>query len=245
MIKQKWIVLKGQGINCENETTQALQVLNAEVRQCTMHELIEQPQILIKSQGLVLPGGFSYADDLGSGTVLSQMFKLFLAEQIFEFKEKNKIILGICNGFQAMVKMDLFNEGISEEKFAENEFDLVPNESGVFQNRWIKLKYNSRFSNSEFNQNFCWPIRHGEGRLITRLSEHELNSKIFLQYDESPHNGSVMETAGIMSKNGLIVGLMPHPEAAIYLRQSPFNLDKSSREFGSGYYFFKELMARI
>ncbi|MCX8065683.1 MAG: phosphoribosylformylglycinamidine synthase subunit PurQ [Candidatus Hydrogenedentes bacterium] len=223
----KVIVLTGFGINCEKETAHAFYKAGAEPLLIHLNDLLENPTILDTSHIFSIPGGFSFGDDIASGRILANRLKYRLESQILKFIRDGKLIIGICNGFQVMVKMGILP--LFDNKFEQN-VTLSHNDSGRFEDRWVKLKINTKSpcvwtTNIDFIE---LPVRHGEGKFISKDSKilNELHSKnqIVLQYardrdtlanGEYPlnPNGSVDDIAGICDPSGRILGMMPHPEA--------------------------------
>ena len=221
--KTRALVLNGFGINCPTETAYAINSVggHAEIRHIT--EFLEKPAILDEYNLFVIPGGFSFGDDIGSGKVLANKLKYLARDAISEYIKQKKLILGICNGFQVLVKM-----GILPEPDFEQKVTLTYNESGKFEDRWIKLKVNKN-SPSVFTKDLdeiSLPIRHGEGRFIPATKEVLdniiKNNLHVMQYVNKvgafggyPHNpnGSVLNLAAMCDPSGQILGIMPHPEA--------------------------------
>lgn len=237
MMRPNFIILQGQGINCENETLFAIEQAGGTGQTLHLQNLMDRPEILKNAQGLILPGGFSFGDDLGSGLILSESLKFFLKEQLQNLIESKKPILGICNGFQAMVKMNLFSESLKSSS-------LIANDTGHFQDRWVEMQVSTSTESPWWShlrgQKISWPIRHGEGRWITEQSDFG-DSGVCLKYT-SDVNGSFLNAAGLQSTDGLIVGMMPHPEAALKKNQAPWEINKGNETYDSGYYFFKGIV---
>lgn len=229
--KVKSAVLYGYGINCDYETEYALRVAGADAKRVHIHELMEQPKILEDFNLIAFPGGFSYGDDLGSGKVLANKMKFRLREYLSDFVKQGKLVIGICNGFQILVKMGLLPYNDFQQKVT-----LTFNESGKFEDRWVYLKINRR-SPCVFTRDISGlmlPVRHGEGNFITdELVLKDLNTKnmIVMQFvnekDELagyPYNpnGSMLNIAGICNESGNVFGLMPHPEAYNMMFNNPY-----------------------
>jgi phosphoribosylformylglycinamidine synthase subunit PurQ / glutaminase len=210
------LVLTGDGINCETETAQAFRMakFQAEIRH--MNDVISEGMSLdeLSSQysALALPGGFSFGDDLSSGKVLALKIQHKLGWDLHAYAGRGGLVLGICNGFQALIRMGIFGRDIS----------ITHNSSGKFINNWIKVTPSG---------NRCvWlkglgtmdlPIRHGEGRIIIAtgrraetLEKMERAGVMCLRYEGNP-NGSEERLAGLCDPTGRILGLMPHPESFI------------------------------
>jgi phosphoribosylformylglycinamidine synthase len=184
---------------------------------------------------LVIPGGFSYGDDLGAGTLWALDLQRRLDEELAQFVKSGRPVLGICNGFQALVKAGLLpGNGRSVQ---ERRVTLAANELGQFECRWVYLRPNPT-STSIFTQGldsliYC-PVAHGEGRLAVDNPETaeslEAAGLIALTYvDEQGNtaaypvnpNGSVLNIAGLSNAAGNVLGLMPHPEDHIFNWQHP------------------------
>jgi phosphoribosylformylglycinamidine synthase len=217
-VKVKALVLSGDGINCETETISSFKLAGAYAEKVHVNRLLETPEILNDYQILCLPGGFSFGDDLGSGRVLALKLKHGLKDQLNQFVSSGGLILGICNGFQVLVKLGILNSsGHSEFK---QDLTLTVNQPRGFINKWVNLKVNpeSPCIWTKGIDEFELPIRHGEGRLIlsesSEVSKDEFRSSgnIALFYDEDV-NGSFESAAGVCDSTGRIFGLMPHPEA--------------------------------
>ena len=187
---------------------------------------------------IVLPGGFSYGDDLGAGRVWSLALRHSLRDQVEAFVVSGRPVLGICNGFQALIKSGLLPAGRDNEVWADvRPATLTHNASGRFECRWVELEPNSS-SHCVFTQGlaeriYC-PVAHGEGRFVARNSDYlsalEANGQVPLRYThprgaatEYPHNpnGSANHIAALCNPAGNVMGMMPHPEDHIWPTQHP------------------------
>lgn len=229
MQKPKVIVLRTAGTNCDYETVHAFQMVGADVDLIHINQLIRGKKELIRYQILALPGGFSYGDDIAAGKLLANELKYRLREPIEQFVADGKLIIGICNGFQVMVRAGLlpgFN-GISKNQ----EATLYTNDSGKFECRWVYLKNvenNKCVFTKNIKQIIYLPVAHGEGKFTTInenvLNKLEENNQVVLKYTDANGeckgypwnpNGSDRSIAGICDSTGRIFGLMPHPERYI------------------------------
>ncbi|MCD6477778.1 MAG: phosphoribosylformylglycinamidine synthase subunit PurQ [Candidatus Aenigmarchaeota archaeon] len=223
-MKPKALVLDGYGLNCGYETAYSLKLAGAEAKRVHINELIWGKEKLEDYHILVLIGGFSWGDDHGAGVLEACKLKFNMGNQIRKFIEDEKLIMGICNGFQALVNSGLL-PGI--KNYNTREIALISNDMGNFRDDWVHLRV--RKSLCIFTKGIKGidlPIRHGEGKfyaeesVIRKLFE---NNQIVLQYakgdklanGEFPYNpnGSLEDIAGITDPTGRIFGLMPHPEA--------------------------------
>ena len=236
----KALVLAGYGINCENESKYCIEKSGGKAEIVHLNTVLGNPKILENYNLLMIPGGFSFGDDLGSGKVFGNKMKFLLRGKLEEFIKAEKLVLGICNGFQVMVKMGL----LPEPDFTQR-VSLIANDSGHFEDRWVLLRGNVS-SPCVFTKGVDYilvPVRHGEGKFITRddavLKELRANNGIVFQYvDEKgtlagyPHNpnGSVENIAGICDKSGRLFGMMPHPEAFNIVEKCPYWIRGSVKE---------------
>ncbi len=228
----KALVLSGYGVNCEVESRHGVIAAGGSADIVHVNKLIEEPKMLENYNMLLLPGGFSFGDDLGSGRVFANRMKFRMADGLLDFVKRGNLVLGICNGFQIMVKMGLLPEPDYKQRVT-----LTFNDSGHFEDRWVALKANER-SPCIFTKgvkNILLPIRHGEGKFVAdsteTLKQIVDNEQVCLQYiDEKgglggyPYNpnGSQLNIAGICDKSGRIFAMMPHPEAFNIVQNCPY-----------------------
>lgn len=221
-IKPKFLVLWGDGINCENETQKALNEAGADATKVHVSELVENPKLLRDYQGMVIPGGFSFGDHLGSGQILAMKLERFVGAELREFVKKYPL-MGICNGFQTLVRLGL----LPDANFRKT-CSLVKNEQGHFMNKWVELELNPD-SPCVWTKNLppkvSLPARHGEGRFVCEsdavLKDLQDKNQIVFRYSQD-FNGATDRIAGICDPSGLVFALMPHPEAAVHDWQMPF-----------------------
>jgi len=227
MSKVNVLVLAGYGLNCDHETAYAFELAGAKAVRVHINSLINGDVKLEDFQIMVFVGGFSWGDDHGAGVIQAVRFKTNIGKKLKEFIDSGNLVLGICNGFQALVNLGLlpgFNHNYSKRSVA-----LTFNDCGNFRDDWVNLKANSA-SPCIFTKNMDYlelSIRHGEGKFYSDEStiKRLVNSnQIAIQYSMPdgelansafPHNpnGSVLDIAGICDPTGRIFGLMPHPEA--------------------------------
>ena len=221
------LVMSGFGLNCDTETAYAFELAGAKPRLVHINSLIDGSVRLADFQIIVFIGGFSWADDHGAGVVQALRLKTNIGDKMLEFVAGGNLILGICNGFQALVNLGLL-PGFNQD-YAQRSVALTINDRGNFRNQWVYLKPNSA-SPCVFTRGIDmaeFPVRHGEGKFYTdddTLARLKENNQIALQYAGSDGklargrfpanpNGSLDDIAGICDPSGRIFGLMPHPEA--------------------------------
>jgi phosphoribosylformylglycinamidine synthase len=220
--KPSFIVMAGDGINCERETAFALEFAGAQPVIMHVNDIIATPEVLRSADGIAIPGGFSFGDELGSGQILALKIRHKLGDRFFRMVEGKKPVIGICNGFQVLVKLGLLPYPSAPERILA----LAANESGGFINRWVGLNVDP--------QSVClWtqglpklflelPIRHGEGRIAFKPGEEEKHHRALVQQGLIPLtytedvNGSYGRIAALTDPSGMVMGLMPHPEAHIF-----------------------------
>jgi phosphoribosylformylglycinamidine synthase I len=249
MTTVKALVLTGYGLNCDYETDFSLKLAGAESHRVHMNQLIGINGLAERARLedyhiFVVGGGFSWGDDHGAGVLMASKLRHHLGDQIAQFIGDGKLILGICNGFQALVNLGLLPA--FDLNYQERRVALTYNDSGNFINTWVNLKAVSG-SPCVFTKGITsleLPVRHGEGKFygaaedIDRLFE---NGQVALQYAESTGdaakgrwpgnpNGSLADIAGICDPTGRVFGLMPHPEAFNHFTNHPeWTLQKEKR----------------
>ena len=226
-------VLKGPGTNCDGETFRAFELAGAQPESVWMEELREGTKRLDAYQILTIPGGFTYGDDLGAGKLLANELKHRLSDSIEAFLKQEKLVIGICNGFQILVKAGILPAGAVG---ADPTVTLTFNDSGKFEDRWITLKpeFNVCIWTQGMEDLIEFPVAHGEGKFLPKDStvlEQLLGfGQIVFHYcapdgTEAGYpwnpNGSVGAIAGICDPTGRILGLMPHPERHVAAVQHP------------------------
>lgn len=229
MKKPNVCILKTDGTNCDMEMSNAFDEAGGDASIVHVNELRSGLKNLADYDILAIPGGFSYGDDIASGKVLANELNSYLHNQISDFVTAKKPILGICNGFQVLVRMGLLPFGLSDRQVAS----LIDNESGHFECRWVELKPQKSvckfFQPDDFSfQSIAMQVAHGEGRFYANeevIEQIEKNKQVIFRYSsilgtkntkypDNP-NGSINDIAGICDPTGLIVGMMPHPERSI------------------------------
>lgn len=232
-MKPKVCILRTDGTNCDEELFYAFKKYGAEPYYVHVNQLRNKAEKLKKFQILAIPGGFSYGDDVTSGKILAIELVSFLKEEIQDFINKKGLVLGICNGFQVLVRTGLLPFG----HLGEMDATLAQNESGHFECRWVKIKIEDNKAvllKPYENQIVEIAVNHGEGRffgspdIIKKVEKEKLVFCRYVNGDGRPTksypanpNGAVNSIAGVTDPSGRILGLMPHPEKIVDLTQHP------------------------
>ena len=217
------LVLRAAGINCDQESRSACEKVGFRADVVHVNRILENKGLLKDFHFLIVPGGFSFGDDLGAGKVLANELKAKLMPELREFVRDGKLVMGICNGFQILVKAGILPDPMDG---SSSQLTLANNDSGKFEDRWIRLKVSS--TKSEFlkvEEVIDLPIAHGEGKFLPSdaqsMKRWEQGGQLVLKYVDlegrdagypwNP-NGSTSGVAGICDPTGRVLGLMPHPE---------------------------------
>ncbi|WBO83726.1 phosphoribosylformylglycinamidine synthase subunit PurQ [Hymenobacter yonginensis] len=268
--KVRALILTGFGINCEEEFAAAYRLVGAEATIVHLNQVLHGHVSIHDFDILNFPGGFSFGDDLGSGVVLANKLRYrrnaegrTLLDDIKEFVAGGKHVLGICNGFQVLVKLGLLPDLSGT---VTPEVTLTHNASGRYEDRWVKLTVNPR-ATTPFLKGLTTlevPVRHGEGRLIIQdeatraaIEARGLNCLTYADFDGAPTdvypfnpNGADLNCAGLTDTTGRVFGLMPHPEAFLSLYNHP---DWARRkratpglsEEGDGVWLFRNIVEHV
>ncbi|MDD5132665.1 MAG: phosphoribosylformylglycinamidine synthase I [bacterium] len=263
LAKPKILILRTAGTNCDMETAQAFSLAGGEPQRVHINRFIAGEVKLNDYSILAIPGGFSYGDDIASGKVLANELRYKLYEQISAFAASGKPVIGICNGFQVLVKAGLLPgfETIDQELQATLSF----NDSAKFEDRWVYLKISNiphpGTGKSQISNKCLWtkgikkiiylPVAHGEGKFIPKdkevLDRLKKNGQVVLEYVDKrgvkagyPYNpnGSVENIAGICNPAGNVFGLMPHPERHVTKYNHPQWTRNNLPEIGDGLAIF-------
>ncbi len=251
MATVKALILRAPGTNCDDETAFAFEKAGASAEKIHVTALLERPARLAEANVLALPGGFSYGDDLGAGKVLSLQIRESLLPAIREFVRKGGLVIGICNGFQILVKCGLLPGGVDAP--SDPTATLGWNDSHKFESRWVLLAPGN--SPSPFLEGLGhveMPVAHGEGKFIPKdealLESIRKGRQIAFRYasrgggtpayPENP-NGSADDIAGITDPSGRILGLMPHPERNVLPWHHPRWTKEGLQAEGAGLAIFK------
>ncbi|MBW7992658.1 MAG: phosphoribosylformylglycinamidine synthase I [Planctomycetes bacterium] len=224
MAEVKAVVLRAAGINCDMETEHALELAGAKAQRIHINRIIEDKTLLDKYQIIVFPGGFSYGDDVAAGKILANQIRHHLYEPIQKFIDDGKLVLGICNGFQVLVKTGILPGNNSTNN--QQGITITNNDSGKFEDRWVYLApQTDKCVFIEPGRQIYLPVAHAEGKIITKdnaaLDQLKSEGHVAFKYvDENGNegayplnpNGSMGSIAGLTDTTGRILGLMPHPE---------------------------------
>ena len=266
-------VLFGFGINCDRETAAVFDMVGGTSERLHVNNLVQGNRSLEEFDILAVPGGFSFGDHLGSGRLLGNRLRFALRDQLQKFVILGKPIIGICNGFQALVKTGLLPgpESASLEPDLIQRASLTLNNTGRYEDRWVTLEFDSESPCiwTKGIQRIECPVRHGEGRFVMPTdadldhlsTNHQLTvryvdpstelgsglSDDLLPFPLSP-NGSMRNIAGICDPTGLVFGLMPHPEAFytmwLHPEHTSMNLEDDQWE-GSGLQIFRNAVEYV
>jgi len=246
MAEVKTLILRAPGTNCDVESAFAFERAGAQVELVHVAELIRRQRPLAAYEIMVIPGGFTYGDDISAGRILANELRLKLSDEIQRFVDDGRLILGICNGFQVLVKA-----GLLPRRTAENSqmLTIAGNDSGKFECRWVYLCANET-SPCVFTGGIDMmylPVAHAEGKVVIS-AEAPKDVSVALQYaDETgdiragyPHNpnGSMDNIAGVCDATGRVFALMPHPERFIRWTQHPRWTREARRDHGDGFRIF-------
>lgn len=257
-------VLRAPGTNCDVETAYAFDHCGGRAERVHLFRLLEQPALLDEFQILCVPGGFSYGDDIGSGVIFAGQLRAHVQDALARFLSADKLTLGICNGFQTLLKAGVLPNGAAGWTAAEDglpESTLTWNSNGKYTARWVRLKVTSP-------QNIFLrgideielPVAHAEGRLVVRdpsvVQSWRHDGQAALVYvpwqaDEFGHkpewssnpNGSVGDLAGLSDPSGRVLGLMPHPERFLFATQHPQWTRRRASGDGAGMALFRNAVA--
>lgn len=246
-------ILRTAGTNCDKETAFAFSLVGAETDFVHINEFVKKKKRLSDYQILTLPGGFTYGDDIASGKILANEIRYNLGADVEKFISDGKLILGICNGFQILVKMGLLPA--LNGHLWETNVTLNLNDSAKFEDRWCYLKPaagNRCVWTKGISEIIYLPVAHGEGKFIPAssavLKELKEDKQVVFRYcredgkkPEYPDNpnGSVDDIAAISDSTGRILGMMPHPERYIRMTQHPRWTRDRLRKEGDGLAVFR------
>ncbi len=260
MSQTKALVLRTAGINCDGETVRALQTAGAAVELTHLDRVLAEPARLESSSLLVIPGGFSYGDDISAGRVLGLELRRSLLGAVRRFVARGGHVLGVCNGFQVLVESGLFEADLSRESsepLPPRNISLTNNLSNRFECRWVHMRGSACAAEwIEDGWTMPVPVAHGEGRFVVRdeatlerlIQRRQIawrycdaGGAIAGEYPANP-NGAVHAIAGICDPTGRVLGLMPHPERNITPHNHPNWTRMPPRSEGEGLRFYRRLV---
>ena len=240
------IVLRAAGINCDMETEYALELAGAKAQRMHINRIIEDKSTLDEFQIIVFPGGFSYGDDVAAGKILANQIVHHLYAPVQKFIADGKLVLGICNGFQVLVKAGILpgsdKKSATEDtekdqlsKISNQSVTITYNDSGKFEDRWVYLApQTEKCIFIKPSRQIYLPIAHGEGKVVTKdeatLEKLKSQGHVAFKYVDKNGkegdypinpNGSIDSIAGLTDATGRVLGLMPHPERHIRPTQHP------------------------
>jgi phosphoribosylformylglycinamidine synthase len=229
------LILRTAGTNCDGETAFAFEKAGFTTERLHINRLLESPGLLAGYQAMAIPGGFSYGDDIAAGRIFANQIASHLREPLMDFIAAGKPIIGICNGFQVLVKTDLLPGPLAGR--TGQTCTLTNNDNGRFIDRWVHLA--SRSKKCIWTAGLApleLPIAHGEGKFVPAdesvrkaLQANDQIALVYTHADGTPAagrspdnpNGSTDDIAGVCDSTGLVFGLMPHPERHITPLQHP------------------------
>lgn len=223
-MEPKAIVIGGYGINADAELAEAFRLAGARTERLHIADLVADPGSIEDARILAFPGGFSFGDHLGSGQVLALLCRRTLRPALERFVAEGGLVIGVCNGFQALVRMGILP---NRDGAWSRGASLIHNESGRFVDGWFPVAFakESRCVWTRGLEERLLPVRHGEGRFVARddaaLDAIEREGLVAAKYSGENPNGSERAIAGICDPSGRVFGLMPHPEAFLYRENHP------------------------
>jgi phosphoribosylformylglycinamidine synthase subunit PurQ / glutaminase len=232
MTKPKVLIFSGYGLNSEEETAFGFAWAGATADIVHINDVIDGRVKLAHYQMLSFPGGFSYGDDTGSGNAYANKVRNHLWELLQSFIEKDKLVIGICNGCQIVANLGLVPA--FSKQYGARSVALTNNNAARFTTRWTDLKVTAQTPWLAGLKELSLPIAHGEGKFFATeqdLKTLKQKKQIALQYTNGPMskhldlpanpNGSVADIAGMIDETGKILALMPHPERGMFFTQLP------------------------
>ncbi len=253
------LILRAPGTNCDEETAYAFQCAGAETERVHVNRFIENPALKDRYQILCVPGGFSYGDDIAAGRILATRLRRHLSEMVDAFVHGNgdRLVLGICNGMQVLMRLGVLTQGVSGED--QTPATLTWNNHGRFEDRWVHLAVDQTpcVFLKDIDRMYL-PMAHAEGKFVAAddsiLGKLKDSGRLAIRYCEGENgnvqdevlpfpanpNGADANVAGVCDETGRVFGLMPHPERHIDPTQHPFwTRRKEQPEYGDGLAMFK------
>jgi phosphoribosylformylglycinamidine synthase len=224
MSKPNVLILRAPGTNCDAETAFAFEQAGAAAETLHINRLLENPSLFQRFQILCIPGGFSYGDDIAAGRIFGNQIQHHLDAELSRFKADGKLILGICNGFQVLMKSPVLLAPDAEHGPAAT---LTLNDSGRYHDCWVRLEtHGDKCVFLKGIERMYLPVAHAEGKFVARndavLKQLDAAGQLVLRYVHADNpNGAVADVAGVCDPTGRVLGLMPHPERFIDPTQHP------------------------
>jgi len=234
--RPKALILKASGTNCDLETKNAFVLVGFNAEIVHINEFIFGKKRILDYDAIAIPGGFSYGDDISAGKIFAIRIRS-LKDDFKKFIEDKRPLIGICNGFQVLVKTGF----LPFDKNYRQRSTLYLNDCGHFVCKWVGIKVNNDSKciwTKGIDDEFYLPIAHGEGKFIAPddVIKYIVEGNMdVLRYTTNP-NGSINDIAGITNEYGNVLGLMPHPERAFFGILKP---GFSKKKYYIGYEFFK------
>jgi phosphoribosylformylglycinamidine synthase subunit PurQ / glutaminase len=258
-MKPRVLILRAPGTNCDQEAAFAFQTAGGRPDVVHLNRLLENPQLAAKYQILAVPGGFSYGDDISAGRIFGNQIRHHLRDCLQEFKAAGKLIIGICNGLQILVKSGVLLPDRADEPIAT----LTLNDSGKFEDRWVELRVvGEKCVFLRGIERMYLPVAHAEGKFVARdegtLNRLDSAGQLVLRYSLPPDsrlptpdslvpypanpNGAQLNVAGLCDETGRVFGLMPHPERHIDPTHHP-RWTREHHDRGDGLALFENAVA--
>jgi phosphoribosylformylglycinamidine synthase len=258
-MKPKTLILRTAGTNCDRETAHAFELAGSTPEYLHVNQVLERPSLMDQYQLLAVPGGFSYGDDIAAGRIFANQIRHHLADAFRRFIDAQKPILGVCNGFQILVKTDLLPGRIAGR--AGQTCTLAHNDCGRFVDRWVHVAAKpSKCIWTAGVDRMELPIAHGEGKFVPAdesvrraLWDNGQVALVYVNEDGSPANGqppanpngSTDDIAGVCDETGLVFGLMPHPERYVDAIQHPAWTRRGATGEGQGAIIFRNALQHV
>lgn len=253
MAQPKALILRTAGTNCDIESAFAAEQAGFKADRVHINRLASGEVKIDDYSFIFIPGGFSYGDDVAAGKIMALELNRRLGDALLRFEERGKLVLGVCNGFQVLIKSGLIPFRVTAP--GEMRATLTDNDSGKFEDRWVHLQIEPSTTcifTRNMKEQIELPVAHGEGKFLLKnpddLQELEANGQVVLRYvspdggepvyPEDP-NGSMGHIAGVCNKQGTIFGLMPHPERFLNRINHPRWTREELPQEGDGTGFFR------
>lgn len=247
------LILRAPGTNCDPEAAFAFEQAGGRPQVLHLNRLLENPGLAAEYQILAIPGGFSYGDDISAGRIFGNQMRHHLRDCLESFKAAGKLIIGICNGLQILVKSGVLLPDRADEPIAT----LTLNDSGKFEDRWVQLRVvSNKCVFLQGIEQMYLPVAHAEGKFVARdeatLRRLDAAGQLVLRYSDgltdrptdqpvgypANPNGAQLNVAGLCDETGRVFGLMPHPERHIDPTHHP-RWTREDRQRGDGLAVFE------